>query len=103
MVRVRIPSDTPLQSGLEVVPAQSHKLFDECSTHSSAPKMKIWKDKVKIDGKIYTVKEHTDKECEKPRSDGKYLAPISHGFVCLYQDVYEKWCGVDYAKKRIIK
>ena len=67
--------------------------------------MKTWKEKVKIDGETYTVKEHTDKECSKPRKDSLHLAPISHGFVCLYSngEYYRLWCGVNYAKERIIK
>lgn len=64
--------------------------------------MKTWKNKVKIDGEIYIVKEHTDKECLKPRTDGNHLAPISHGFVCLYKgEKYCRWCGVDYAKTKL--
>lgn len=63
--------------------------------------MKKWKSQIKIGKEIYDVIEHTDKECEKPRNDGKFLAPIDHGFVCLYQNgIYEMWCGSEYAKKR---
>jgi hypothetical protein len=66
--------------------------------------MKKWKEQVKIKGQIYNVVEHTDTECETPRSDGLTLAPISHGFVCLYQNKkYKKWCGVFYAEERKIK
>lgn len=66
--------------------------------------MKTWKQKALIGGVEYTVIEHTDKECEKPRKDGQFLAPISCGFVCLYLNgEYKKWCGVDYAKKRKMK
>ena len=66
--------------------------------------MKTWKQKALIDGIEYTVVEHTDKECEKSRKDGQFLAPISHGFVCLYLNgEYKKWCGVDYAGKRKMK
>lgn len=67
--------------------------------------MKVWKRKIKLKGKIYTVKEHTDKECEEPRTDGQFLAPISHGFVCLYDesDNYKLWCGERYAENHIIK
>ena len=66
--------------------------------------MKKWPHKVKIDNLIYQVREHTDEECQKPRKDGLSLAPISHGFVCLYlNNKYVKWCGSFYAEKRIIK
>jgi hypothetical protein len=66
--------------------------------------MKIWKHKVLIDNQKFDVVEHTDKECERPRTDGTHLAPISHGFVCLYQKgKYKQWCGVNFAEKRIIK
>ena len=66
--------------------------------------MRKWKKAVKIKGQIYEVREHTDKECEKTRTDNQFLAPISHGFVCLYQDgKYKRWCGVRYAEKRIIE
>lgn len=65
--------------------------------------MKKWNKKVLIDGEKYQVIEHTDKECEKPRKDGMYLAPRSHGFVCLYQrGKYKKWCGVCFAERNII-
>lgn len=64
--------------------------------------MKKWKDKVKIDNQIFTVVEHTDKECEKPRKDEKFLAPKSNGFVCLYiGKTYEQWCGVNFARENI--
>jgi hypothetical protein len=65
--------------------------------------MKKWNRKVKIKNKIFEVIEHTDKECENPRRDGKYLAPRSHGFVCLYRNgIYEEWCGVFFAERHII-
>lgn len=66
--------------------------------------MKKWPNKIRIRTKLYDVVEHTDKEVNKPRNDGQFLAPISCGFVCLYLNgKYTKWCGVNYAKKRIIK
>lgn len=65
--------------------------------------MRKWKQQVKINNNIFSVIEHTDKECNKARKDGKILAPVSHGFVCLYRDnVYEKWCGTSYAKEHLI-
>lgn len=65
--------------------------------------MKKWSRQVKIKGQIYDVVEHTDKECEKPRTDGQVLAPFSHGFVCLYQGgQYKLWCGSAYAEKHLI-
>jgi len=66
--------------------------------------MKKWKQQVKVRGEVFDVIEHTDKECERPRRDGLHLAPRSHGFVCLYQNgQYKRWCGCDYASKRIIE
>lgn len=66
--------------------------------------MKKWSKRVKVKGIVCQVVEHTDEECQKPRKDGQHLAPISHGFVCLYRNnKYEKWCGQFYAEKRIIK
>lgn len=61
--------------------------------------MKTWKEKVKINGKIYTVKEATDKECAKK---GSRLAPISHSFVNLYNEENQliTFCGVHYAEER---
>ena len=65
--------------------------------------MKKWKSKVKINNKIFTVIEHTDKECEKRRKDKKFLAPISNGFVCLYRGkTYVQWCGVNFARQQVI-
>lgn len=65
--------------------------------------MKRWKQKIKIKDVEYEVREHTDKECGKKRSDGKHLAPLSHGFVCLYKDgIYEQWCGVAFAERHKI-
>lgn len=66
--------------------------------------MKKWKKQALIDDELYDVVEHTDNECEKPKKDNKHLAPASHGFVCLYQNkVYQKWCGIEYARRRIVQ
>lgn len=67
--------------------------------------MKTWKQKANIPKfGICTVVEHTDKECEQPRTDGQYLAPFDHGFVCLYKNgKYVGWCGSFYAERHIIK
>ena len=65
--------------------------------------MKKWNKKVKIRNKIFEVIEHTDEECESPKNDGKYLAPRSHGFVCLYENgIYKEWCGIFFAERHII-
>jgi len=60
--------------------------------------MNTWKEKVKIDRKVYTVKEATDKECMKSEDR---LAPISHGFVNLYneENQFITFCGVIYARE----
>lgn len=64
--------------------------------------MKKWDKKVLIEGQEYDVVEHTDEECSEPRRDGQFLAPISHGFVCLYQNgVYKMWCGTFYAEDHL--
>ncbi len=61
--------------------------------------MKIWKEKCFIPKYgICEVREASDKEAKNK------IAPFSHGFVNLYQN--NKWidfCGVFYAKDRIIK
>lgn len=75
--------------------------------------MKIWKEKVKIalednEGnyydRIYEVREHTDEECAEARKNNILLSPISTGIVCLYYEgKYDMWCGVEFARQRIIK
>jgi hypothetical protein len=68
--------------------------------------MRKWGNQVKISKfGICDVVEHTDSECNRPRTDGQYLAPASHGFVCLYRNgKYLGWCGGHYAeKKQILK
>lgn len=62
--------------------------------------MRAWKRKVLIPGHgVCTVKTATDKEAASVR-----YAPISHGFVNLFHgDKYIAFCGVNYAKARIIK
>ena len=66
--------------------------------------MKKWKHQIKVGTELFDVVEHTDKECNEPRTDGYHLAPFSHGFVCLYQNgIYKMFCGVANAKDRIVK
>lgn len=50
-----------------------------------------------------TVKELSDKECEKATPDA-FFAPISHGFVNLYDEegAWVAWCGRFWAEERII-
>lgn len=63
--------------------------------------MKKWKHPVKIKGQLYEVRELTDAEATRALRKGyKYAAPISMGYVSLYQDgELKRNCGVHYAKR----
>jgi len=60
--------------------------------------MKTWKKKIRLPKLgVCIVKEASDKE-----SNGK-IAPVSHGFVNLYQNrKWVAWCGTFYAERHII-
>ena len=66
--------------------------------------MKIWPICIKIPKwGICEVIQYTDKETQSGNRKGINLAPISQGFVNLYQnDVFRGFCGVAYAKRRLV-
>ena len=61
--------------------------------------------KVLHKGKILTAKSCTDKECTEKsnKGDNKNLAPLSHGFVNLFDGTnHIAWCGTNYATEHRI-
>lgn len=67
--------------------------------------MKTWPVKTKIPKwGICEVREMTDRECSRANKKNINWAPISHGFVNLFQNnVFVGWCGVHFAFRRMLK
>lgn len=67
--------------------------------------MKIWPINVKMTKwGVCEVREMTDSECIKANRKNINWAPVSHGFVNLFQDdVFMGWCGRHFAFRRMVK